>query len=403
MMGQIAPWSKLSTRMEHAGNIAQEALAGKQLGAISEERAKVQAEPLMTDADRAARLASIDTMEQETKARQVAAQEAKAATLAQIESQKNLTRENGNTAVGARNLREALVGSGKFGGGMSAGGAQGGLLGSVGGSMWGAGKFAGRQFMQSGMAYPAMGMAAMAGVSALPGDAGSSKMLQLGAAGMMMGPEVAAIGAVTGAIIDMAQSNKALQTTLENLKSVTDSFARTGVGATDFFQSIQDSQKQLDDTAKKRGAGTSSYWFGSPTVALGATANAISGVFGKSSQEHDQEEIDKQRKRGEQAEQVARDLAAKTGTKISGTAATQRQELDEFMQGTGAQRLREAGLDAKTVIDARTEVDDKKKQLAVLDKQIKATGTLTPAGQQLAATRPGWWPRSPRRRRPTTP
>src|SRR4029077_18753919 len=38
---------------------------------------------------------------------------------------------------------------------------------------------------------------------------------------------------------------------------------------------------------------------------------------------------------------------------------------------------------------ARTEVDDKKKQLAALDKQIKATGTLTPAGQQLAATRPG--------------
>ena len=334
VVGQVAPWTTAAQRMGYAGALADEHLAKTQMGRVGEEVTKVTQDPLMTNQAREARLAELKQIQAETQQRVTAATESKTSMMQQIEAQKQLSRETGNTSTGFRRLRESL----------------GGLGGAAGGGILGAGKLGFKGFMASGMAYPAAGLAATAAVSAVPG-ADDSKMLQLGAMGLMMGPETAAIGAVVGATIDMTQANKGLEASLASLKSQTDAMVKSGTGMSDWFDSVDQQQKDLNknisDTHGSNMFGSISNFFGA--VHQFGWRNTTEG----GPQGADQRAIDEQRARGLQVEGVARDLAKRTGTKFSGTAANQRRQMDEFMAGVGGQRLQDAGLDPETVINAR--------------------------------------------------
>ena len=362
VVGQVAPWTTAKQQMSYATAFGQEKLAKFQTGAIGEERANIQAAPLMTDAERTAKLANLDIIEKETAARAAAASEAKAAAMADIEATKALRMldaESKSTSVGLQRLKESLIGSGRFGGGPSPVGAEGGLVGQVGGGMWGAAKTGIGAFARSPMAMPAAGMAATALVSATGQD---SKMLQMGAMGMMLGPWGAGIGAVTGAILDMTQSNKGLEESLQSLKQATDDMTKTGTGLADWTAQAKKQQEDLDSTTKSRGIGTKAYWFGSPTHAMGATWNAAQNLFGQSDQQKDQAQIDEQRKQGANIEAANRALARKAGVAITGTADQQRKKLDDFMATTGAQRFETAGIDPDQFYAARAKSQTKVSQ-----------------------------------------
>jgi TP901 family phage tail tape measure protein len=360
VVGQVAPWTSAKEQAGYVSAYAKEKLSKFQLGAVGEEKARVQADPLLTTQERTAKLANLDVIEKETQVRLDSATATKEAVAEQIESSKALramNTETRSTATGWQRLKESVIGSGKLGGGPSPAGSEGGVVGAVGGGLLGAGRAAGSAFMKSPLKYPVAGMVATAGLSAIGGD--DSKMLQMGSMGLMLGPEAAGIMAVTGAIIDMASSNKALEASLKELKQATDDMSKSGVGLADWYDTMGKKQDELSSTEEKRGFNTKSFWFGSPTVALGAVKNRVTDLFGQSDQGADQASLDTEKKRAANIEAANRALAAKAGVPITGTETQQRKKLDDFMATTGAQRFETAKIDPETFYAAREKATQK--------------------------------------------
>lgn len=296
----------------------------------------------------------------------------------QVETIKSLNRESRNTSEGFSRLTRAA----------------GGFAVGAGGGILGAGRAGAGMLMRSPMGMPIAGMGATA---ALSGFGVQSNTAMLGAMGLMMGPEGAAVGAGVGAVLDTVQANNKMSDSVKDLKASADEASKTGGGLSALNDSLDSTGKTITDTAKSFDQSSWGYWFGKPGSIgqlAGGTKNTIEGMFGKSDVEEARSGEEAQRARILQMEGSARDVARQTGTKITGTRRNQLSQLDTLMSGTGAERLAAAGIDPQDLVDARTAMirgdeganDTYQKMLAKISAPSAAAGRradTTAAGQAM--------------------
>jgi len=252
-----------------------------------------------------------------------------------VQATRTQSREVSSSTTGFRRLGQSLVGLG--------GGAIGGL--------YGAGATGVSALMRSGMGAQ---IGAGVGLAGMQAAGVQSNMLTLGAMGTMIMPGYGtAAGAAVGAALDMAQGNNDVADSIKNINDAADEASQSGMGLAglnDEFDKTQtklnDFQKTLGDTHPHDAIVHTGRW-------LTSIKNDWEGWLGTSDVDELQQQVDEAGGKLSKVEGTIRDLAKQSGVKFTGTRENQLQQMEQFMQTTGAAGLSRAGIDFGTLQNLR--------------------------------------------------
>jgi TP901 family phage tail tape measure protein len=391
---QEAPWIRGADKAQLLGGrtglisaMGRVGLAETQLAAQRAETVKVHADPLMTEQMREARLTELRQMREETMQRRSAAQAQETAVRKEIAARDTVGKAMESTTVGTQRLGEALRGLGRNVGGS--------IFGRQGALVQGGGAF-----LRSGMAGPTLAMGTMAGASMLGVESNALMGAATGAmiGSMLPGPGTAigaAVGGAIGLATDFAHANDDVTESLKGLNEQAAETSTTGSGIDSLSKATDQSQKDLNKWTESIGASGDQmdFWLGAPkweyvSKAIPSVKNAIEGLFGKSDVEEAQEDLDKTKEKTQAVEGAARDLAKAGGATLSGTAANQRKQLDEFMASRGMAALGEAGVDLETLVAARQKGSESSQYQQLL-QQVSMPGMASGMWERLRTTQAG--------------
>jgi len=349
-LGRQAPWASLKDTQNLSKAMGQTGLAQAQYQLQKSQVGRIEADPMLTNAQRKQQLDNVRQIQEETKQRIDAGKAAEIAARDEIAAKRTNTAETDKNSKGFGRLTRAV----------------GGFTAGMGGGLYGAGKAGVQGIMASGMAGQAGGMAAT-----VAGGATGSQALMLGGTGAMIGSMVApgigtavgaGIGTIAGLAMDASGANDSLTDSLKNLDDQAAEVAKSGSGLSDFREATAKHREELDKFeasvgSTAEGRRVDEFWNAAPSLekfkqAPSTVKNWLEGAVGSSDVEEGEREARKREDKAQRYEVTARELAKTGGVDITGTPQQQLKQLDEFMSTEGAQMLDDAKVDFKDLAEA---------------------------------------------------
>jgi len=237
--GNEAPWSGFMQRTRLAAQMGDVATGQSQLTQIRKAELQVRQDPMLTNAERQARLDNIATLKREAKERLNSAQYMERSTREEINQAQPLIQAKADETVGTQRLSTALKDLG-----VQVGGSIFGKEGAIATGMKAMPKLLGTQAGMMGL-----GMVGATGLSAMGVQ---NNALMFGSMGLMTGnPYIAAAMAGTGVLVDSYNQYKQGQSTIAAYNQAWQKGAPT-----DIQQATMDLQKQYQANEALRAPGS---------------------------------------------------------------------------------------------------------------------------------------------------